>query len=308
MLAHPHLLRGDTDEMDELRAGNADHREQECREPRQRIAAPSENPEVRPGIEIMLHRQEKDPRRSATSPELGAIGVLFPAHAAQQFPIGGTKRDQITTAAMIRTEDELVRRELGKRLLDVVRVKTWAIPSDRDHLVIAELRDSLDRVFKTRREIPACLSMHVAAGDGRIASRREKMDIDRRRNFKAKRGKIEEGPGGDGERAPRQLHMRFVGEDENGSSGHAFGYETATVADKHFRRRSQLHSSYGFSVTNFILDFMILALSERSKPSTTVRVAVIEPPSPSIMVSISTTRLPSFCHRVSLSEFSSATW
>jgi hypothetical protein len=31
--------------------------------------------------------------------------------------------------------------------------------------------------------------------------------------------------------------MRLVSEDEDGSSGHAFGYETARGADKHFRNR-----------------------------------------------------------------------
>ena len=37
------------------------------------------------------------------------------------------------------------------------------------------------------------------------------------------------------------------------------------------------HSPYGFSTANFIVDFRILALSDRSKPSTTVRVAVTDP-------------------------------
>jgi hypothetical protein len=36
---------------------------------------------------------------------------------------------------------------------------------------------------------------------------------------------------------------------------------------------------YSFSTLNFVVDFRILGLSDRSKPSTTVRVAVAEKPS-----------------------------
>ena len=236
MLAHPHLLGGHTDEMDHAGLRSAGKSEQEHRQPGQRIAAASENSDVGPGIEVMLYRQEKDLRRPAASLQLSAIGVLFPAHATEQFPIGRTKRDQVATAAVIGTEDELVRRELGKSALDVVRVKTRAIAADRDHFVVTELRDSLDRVFQTRRETPAALSVHMATGNGDITNRGEQMNIDRRRNLRAYRRKIEEGAGGDRERAPRQFDMRFVGEDENGSSGHVFGYEKAQGRDKPFPR------------------------------------------------------------------------
>jgi hypothetical protein len=238
LLPHPHLLGRDTDEMNQPSPGGADHPQQEYCEPGQRIAAARENPEIRPGIEVMLHRQEKNLLCPTTSPQLGAISVLFPSHAAQQFPIGRTKGNQIATAAVIRTEDERVRRELGESALDVVCVKAWTIAADRDHFVIAKLRDSLDRVFKARRKIPARLSMHLATGNGHITSRREKMDIDRRRNFRAKRGKIEERPGGEWERAPRQFDRRLVGEDENGSSGHAFGYKRGRGNDKLFPVRN----------------------------------------------------------------------
>lgn len=220
--------------MDEADARCADHAEQKYREPRQRIAGARENPDVGPGIEIVLHRQEKDLRCSAAFPKLGAIGVFFPTHAAQQFPIGGTKRDEIATAAMIGAEHERVRRELRESALDIFRAKARTIAADRDYFVIAELRDPLDRVLKARREIPARLSMHLATGNGRITSRSEKMDINPQRNFRSKRGEIEERPSGDGERTSRQFDMRFVGEDENSSSGHAFGYEKARGRDKPF--------------------------------------------------------------------------
>lgn len=90
--------------MDGSRVKAANNSKQKQRESRQRIAAAGENLEVSPGIEIMLNRQERDLRSSTALAKLSTIRVLFPSHSAQQLPIGGTKRDQITTAAMIGTE------------------------------------------------------------------------------------------------------------------------------------------------------------------------------------------------------------
>lgn len=220
--------------MDELRAGDADHREQECREPRQRIATSSENTKVRPGIEIMLHRQEKDLRRSATSPQLGTIGVLFPAHAAEQRSIDGTKRDEIAAAAMVWAEHELLRLQLSESVFDVGRAKLRTIPPDGDNFVIPKLRDSFDRVLKARREIPARLPVNVRSDDDRFSGRREKVKINLRRNLGAQARYTKKRPRHPRERTSRQVDVNFVGKYENSSSGHAFGYETATVADKHF--------------------------------------------------------------------------
>jgi hypothetical protein len=147
--------------MDEPRPRDANEAEQKEREPRQRIAAPRKNPDVSPRIEIMLNRQQKDVLVSAAIPKLGAICVLLPAHAAQQCPIAGTKRDEIAAAAMIRSEDQFSRYQLRESALDVDRAEPRAIPADRDHFVIAELRDSFDRVFKAGREIPARLPVNV---------------------------------------------------------------------------------------------------------------------------------------------------
>src|SRR5215469_15731002 len=61
-----------------------------------------------------------------------------------------------------------------------------------------------------------------------------------------------------------------------------------------------------FSTANFIVDFRTLALSDRSRANTTVRVAVTEPSFPSTMVSICTTSEPSFSHRFALWESNSA--
>ena len=77
------------------------------------------------------------------------------------------------------------------------------------------------------------------------------MNIDRRGNLRANRGKIKQGSGGDRERASRQFQMRLVSEDEDGSSGHAFGYEKARGADKHFRNRRR--RAVATSVRNYSL-------------------------------------------------------
>ena len=83
MLSHPHLLRGDTHEMDESRARGADNPEQKRRKTRERIAASRENPNVGPRIEIMLNRQKENLFVSAAIAKLGTIGVFFPTHSTQ---------------------------------------------------------------------------------------------------------------------------------------------------------------------------------------------------------------------------------
>jgi hypothetical protein len=150
--------------MDEPLPRDANEAEQKEREPRQRIAAPRKNPDVSPRIEIMLNRQQKDVLVSAASPKLGAICVLLPAHAAQQCPIAGTKRDEIAAAAMIRSEDQFSRYQLRESALDVDRAKAWAIAPDGNDFVIAKQRESLDRVLKARREIPARLPVNMWGG------------------------------------------------------------------------------------------------------------------------------------------------
>jgi hypothetical protein len=177
LLSHPHLLGRNADEMDKPGGDGANHFEQECSEPRQEIFAASENPNIGPRIEIMFNRQQEDLLVSAPMAKLRTIGVLLPANAAQQFPIGGTESDKVTAAAMVRTEDELLRRQLHESALEIASAKPRAIPSDGDDFVVAELCDSLDSVLEPRREIPARLAMDARPGSGRIARRREKMKI-----------------------------------------------------------------------------------------------------------------------------------
>lgn len=117
----------------------------------------------------MFNRQQEEMFLPAPIPKLGAIRILFPPDAAQQFPVGGMESDEVTSTAMIGTEDKLLRRQLPESALDVGCPKPRAIPTECDDFVVAELEDSFDRVLKTRREIPAGLPMNVWAGGSRIS-------------------------------------------------------------------------------------------------------------------------------------------
>jgi hypothetical protein len=235
LLAHPHSLARDADKTDEARGRGANYPKQKRGQPRQRIIAARENPHIGPGIEIMLNRQQENVFVSAPLAKLGAIGVLFPAHAAQQLSIGGTERDQIATTAMVRPEDQFSRRQLSKRALDIDRAKPGAIPADRDYFVIAQLRDFFDRVLQARGETPADLTMNMWTGNRRFPSRCEKMNIDRGQNFVADGGDIKEPTRRFRKRTPREVDVDFVGEYEHGLSGHTFGYETGGNATSLFQ-------------------------------------------------------------------------
>lgn len=225
--------------MDEPRADSADYLEQKRREPRQRIIAASKNPHIGPRIEIVFDRQQEELLVSAPGAKLGAIGVLLPANATQQFAIGGMESDEVAAAAVVRPEDEFLRRQLCESALDVGCPKPRTIPTDCDDFVVAELGHRLDRVFESLGKTAAGLAMNSWIGNARGASGREKMNVARGRKFSRKRGKTQKRPGRNRERAPRQIDMRLLGEEENGAPGHAFGYKTAGRADKPFLNRRE---------------------------------------------------------------------
>lgn len=174
------MLGRDAHETDEPRAGSANYLEQKQREPRQRIIASSENPNICPRVEIVFNRQQEEVLLSAPVAKLGTIGVLFPADAAQQFAIGGMETDEVAAAAMVRPDNKLLRRQLHESVLDVDCAKPRAIPPDGDNFVIAKLRDSFDRVLKARRECAARLPVNAGPGSGRILSRSEEVEINLR--------------------------------------------------------------------------------------------------------------------------------
>lgn len=128
----------------------------------------------------MFNGQEVNVLLSTALAKLGAIGVLFPAHFSQQFPIGRTERDEVAAAPMIGPENQFSRRQFDESTIDIDRAHSRAIPPNSDNFFVAHLRDSLDRVFKARREIPAGLPMNMWTGRGRISRRCEKMNINRR--------------------------------------------------------------------------------------------------------------------------------
>ena len=206
--------------MKQPRLGPANYLEQKQREPRQRIIASSENSHIGPRIEILLNRQQEEIFVAAPLAKLGAIGVLFPADTAQQFPICGMKSDKVTATAMIRPEDKLLRRQLRESPLNVSRAKPRAIPPDGDNFVIAELRDSFDRVLKPRRKIPARLPVNVWSDGDRFSGRGKKMKINLRRALRAQARYPKKRPRRPGERTTRQIDVDFVGKYENGSTGH----------------------------------------------------------------------------------------
>jgi hypothetical protein len=177
LLAHPHFLGRNADEMDKAGGDGAKYPEQECGEARQRIIAAGENPNVGPRIDIMFNRQQEDGRVSAPMAKLRTIGVLLPANAAQQFTIGGMESDKVTAAAMVRPEDELLRRQLRESALEIAGAKSRAIPTDGDNFLIAKLRDPFDRVLKSGRKTSPHLPVKAQPRSVRIARRREKMKI-----------------------------------------------------------------------------------------------------------------------------------
>ena len=165
----------------------------------------------------MLHRQQEDLRSTSPVEKLRAIGIPFPLHPAEQFPIGRTEGDQIATAAMIGPENELLRSQFGERALDIRRPQSRAIPPDRDHFVISELRDFLDRVLEALRKIAARLVMNARAGRGGAAGC-EKMNINLRRKFRAQFAVVEKRPRRFRKSTPRQVRMYLIGENENSSA------------------------------------------------------------------------------------------
>jgi hypothetical protein len=127
----------------------------------------------------MFDRQKGDLLVSTSTSKLSAIGVLFPADAAQQLPIGGMERNEITAAAMVRPENKPLRRQLRESTLDVGWPKLRAISPDGHNFVITKLRNPFDCVLKTRREILPRLSVNAGSRNNCATGGSKKMHIDR---------------------------------------------------------------------------------------------------------------------------------
>jgi hypothetical protein len=177
LLAHPHLLRSETEKVGDARADGARYIHQKRRETRQGAAATREQSQVVPRIKIVLACQQKNFSRITTPPKLGAIGVSFPANPAEQSPISRTKRNEITPTAMIGTKHEPSALQLRERVFDVGRAQTRAIASNRDHFVITKSCDCFDGVLETRLKTVADLPMDRRGSRGVSVTGGEKMNV-----------------------------------------------------------------------------------------------------------------------------------
>jgi hypothetical protein len=75
-------------------------------------------------------------------------------------------------------------------MFDVARTETGAIAADSDNFVVAKLMDFLDRIFQTRREIVAILSMDLRSAWHETTAGSKEMNIRPRREFWAELGRI----------------------------------------------------------------------------------------------------------------------
>lgn len=112
-------------------------------------------------------------------------------------------------------------------MLNIEAAKLRTITADRNQLIITEMSQRFDRVFKTSGESASDLAMNLRTGKNFTSRGSEKMNIDRCRKFGVECGKMQERLRGQGEGALRQIDMRFLGENKEGASSHTFAYETA---------------------------------------------------------------------------------
>ena len=226
---------GKADKLDDLDCHRARSIQQEHRETRQELSAAGEQPQVVPRIQVLLDRQEKNVRRAGALLKLAAVRIPFPADIAEKGTIGGAKRDQVTTATMVRAENKCPGAQFGEGTVDIACMKCGAIPPDRDDFLITEVRQRLDRVLETRREIPTRLAMHQRRGRCGAVGRSKKVDVNAQRKIAPQRAEPKEWASRVRKSAPGKVDMDFVGKNEKSAPGHASGYETAREAGKSFR-------------------------------------------------------------------------
>lgn len=146
--------------MNELASRRLKQSHQECRQTAGCVTNAREKSDIGPRIQIVFNREQKDFRFVAARAELSTIGVPFPANPVEQFAIGGANRDQVTPAAMIRSEDQPVVSEVCERDVDIVRSKTGTVAPNGNDVVVTEPSQTLDRIFETRSESRAYLRVH----------------------------------------------------------------------------------------------------------------------------------------------------
>jgi hypothetical protein len=259
LLTNANSLLREIDELSDGVVQPADESQQESSEAGEGIAVAREEPEIGPGIEVMLKGEQTNVQRTAAMAEFCAIGVLLPPNAAQQCTIARAKRDQVTAAAMVRPQHQAFGLKLRKGSRDIARTKTRAVAADRNDFVIAKLMDSLDGILQPFGKAAAVLLMDAGfrrrSGN---ATGREEVNVDVCEEFGVERRKLEQTAGGRGERTPGQIDLFRAREDQNGAAhgrvgrrarfslrfvggvhliGQLFGYEIRNSRHKPFYRK-----------------------------------------------------------------------
>jgi hypothetical protein len=219
LLAQAHLSGSSAHEVNRAILRQLDESEEELRNSREPIPIASKKAEVAPRIEIVLRSKKINLTCVTTISELRAISVSLPAHAAQQLAISRSKRDQITSTAMIGAEHQSFVFEFSERAHDVARSKRRTIAPDRDHFVIAKIRECLHSILESFRKIGALLRMNAPGALAPIC-RGEVMHIDPGQAAVAKRRQGQELSCRLRKRAPLELDMNFLSEYEEGSARH----------------------------------------------------------------------------------------
>ena len=109
MLTDSDSLQREIDKVRDRGTWTANHSKEKCSKLGERVTAAGKEPDVGPGIELVLNGEQANVGRQAAVAKLRAIGVSLPTHAAEQIPITQTKRDKIAATTMIWTENEFSR-------------------------------------------------------------------------------------------------------------------------------------------------------------------------------------------------------
>ena len=176
MTSGPHALGGQINEKFASRIPEL--KQQPNDEQRKTMPCVCEQAHVAPGIDILPGREKRNLFRADPLLELGAIAIALPADAAKQMPIARSQCDQITTAAMIRTEHKPLIPKRAKRDRDINAAQAGAIRADDNNFLVAKSRDFLRRRLQASGEGRAALLVKLKArGRGAEFRGREKMKI-----------------------------------------------------------------------------------------------------------------------------------
>ena len=166
----------------------------------------------------MFHGEDGNFVFAASRMQLRKIRVALPANATEQMPITRSQRDQVTTAAMVRPEDEPMGAQPREGRRDVLRIEPRTIAPDHHHFIVAERRDSLDGVLEPLAEGRALLQVLVRQTTHKSMPGRKKVDIGGAVCRRVRRSHGEKRTQGLRQAPLYQVSAELVGENENGFS------------------------------------------------------------------------------------------